>query len=556
MGVRIVTSIGIPRARDTDRPFLILCLVVPLSALILFFVYPLATVVVHSVTEPDGRIGFGNYATVISQPNFWKATANSMVMSLATTAVSLILGLTIAFATQRCHIAGRSLVLAAVALPLLAPSLVQGLGLIFLLGRNGLITKALGVEFNIYGFWGLLIANTLYALPQAVLIIAAALRSADARVYEAAEVLGTSKPRQFFDITLPNIKFGLLSAGFIIFTVTITDFGNAATIGGDYAILATEIYGQVVGQMNFNLGAVVGIMLLLPTMLAFYLERVATQRQFGSGSDSAVPLVSVWSPARDIPMTVAAWIIALLPLITIGIVVYASFVWLWPYRFDLTVRHYAVKIAGGYEPLWTTVQISLLAAFAGAVLLFALGFALQRLPRSLVKPVYFLSLLPAAVPGLVLGLAYILTFNAAGGPWQLLYGTAALLAICNMMHYWTQGFLTTMTGLRQVPAALEETAACLGAGLPRVMREVTGPLMAPTLISVFFFLFMRSMVTLSAVIFLVTASVSVASVSIMRLDEAGFTAQAAAFATCTMAVVIVAAGVMQLSLYLLGRRRR
>jgi len=188
--------------------------------------------------------------------------------------------------------------------------------------------------------------------------------------------------------------------------------------------------------------------------------------------------------------------------------------------------------------------------------LFALGFALQRLPRSLVKPVYFLSLLPAAVPGLVLGLAYILTFNAAGGPWQLLYGTAALLAICNMMHYRTQGFLTTMTGLRQVPTALEETAACLGAGLPRVTREVTGPLMAPTLISVFFFLFMRSMVTLSAVIFLVTASVSVASVSIMRLDEAGFTAQAAAFATCTMAVVVVAASIMQLLLYLLGRRRQ
>lgn len=555
MGILVVTTAAISKYRDTDRPFLLLCLLVPLSALLVFFVYPLATVVVHSVTEPDGRIGFGNYATVIAQPNFWNATANSMVMSLATTVVSLVLGLTIAFATQRCRVPGRSLVLAAVALPLLAPSLVQGLGLIFLLGRNGLITKALGVEFNIYGFWGLLVANTLYALPQAVLIIAAALRSADARIYEAAEVLGTSKLRQFFEITLPNIKFGLLSAGFIVFTVTITDFGNAATIGGDYAILATEIYGQVVGQMNFNLGAVVGIMLLLPTMLAFYLERVATQRQFGSGSDSAVPLVPVWSPARDIPMTVAAWFIALLPLITIGIVVYGSFVWLWPYRFDLTLRHYAVKIAGGYEPLWTTVQISLLAALAGAVLLFALGFALQRLPRSLVKPVYFLSLLPAAVPGLVLGLAYILTFNAASGPWQLLYGTAALLAICNMMHYWTQGFLTTMTGLRQVPAALEETAACLGAGLPRVMREVTGPLMAPTLVSVFFFLFMRSMVTLSAVVFLVTASLSIASVSIMRLDEAGFTAQAAAFATCTMAVVVVAAAMMQLLLYLLGRRR-
>jgi iron(III) transport system permease protein len=543
----------IKRARDSDRWLLAACLGVPLAALLIFFANPLATVVAYSLMEPDGQIGLGNYASVMAAPNFWRATANSLVMSLSTTAVALLLGLVIAYATQRCRVPGRALLLGAVALPLLAPSLVQGLGLIFLLGRNGLITKLLGIEINIYGFWGLLIANTLYALPQAVLIIAAALRSADARIYEAAEVLGSSGVRRFFDITLPNIKFGLLSAAFIIFTVTITDFGNAATIGGDYAILATEIYGQVVGQMNFNMGAVVGILLLLPTLLAFYLERVATERQFGSGSEAAVPLTPAWTPARDLPMTVAAWLIALLPVVTIGIVVYASFVWLWPYRFDLTLRHYAVKISGGYEPLWTTVQVSLGAALAGTLLLFALGFALQRLPRAIVKPIYLLCLLPAAVPGLVLGLAYVLTFNAPGMPWQALYGTATLLAVCNMMHYWTQGFLTTMTGLRQVPSALEETAASLGAGLPRLVRDVTGPWMAPTLVSVFFFLFMRSMVTLSAVVFLVTASVSVASVSIMRLDEAGFTSQAAAYATCTMAVVVLAAGLMRLSLRLLGR---
>ena len=542
------------RKRNSDLLMVWLCLGLPLAVLAVFFAYPLATVVVQSLAEPGGGIGLGNYAKVMATPGFWRATLNSLIMSLATTATALILGLAIAYATQRCRVPGRALLLGAVALAMLAPSLVQGLGLIFLLGRNGLITKLLGIEINIYGFWGLLIANALYALPQAVLIIAAALRSADARIYEAAEVLGSSGARQFLDVTLPNIKFGLLSAAFVVFTVTITDFGNATVIGGDYAILATEIYSQVVGQMNLHLGAVVGVLLLLPTMLAFYLERVASQRQFGSGSDAAVPLVPVWNPARDIPMAVAAWLIALLPVVTVAIVIYASFVWLWPYRFDLTLRHYAVKISGGYEPLWTTVQISLAAAVIGTALLFALGVALQRLPRALVKPVYFLSLLPAAVPGLVLGLAYILAFNSGWGPWQWLYGSATLLALCNLTHYWTQGFLTTMTGLRQVPAALEETAACLGAGLPRVVADVTGPWMAPTLVSVLFFLFMRSMVTLSAAVFLVTASLSVASVSIMRLDEAGLTSQAAAYATCTMAVVVLAGGVMQLVLLVLGRR--
>jgi iron(III) transport system permease protein len=200
-----------------------------------------------------------------------------------------------------------------------------------------------------------------------------------------------------------------------------------------------------------------------------------------------------------------------------------------------------------------TVEISLIAAALGTVLLFALALAMQRLPRGLAKPIYFLCLLPASVPGLVLGLSYIFAFNNPALPFYALYGTATLLAICNAVHYWTQGFLTTMTGLRQVPASLQETAACLGAGQPRILRDVIGPYMAPTLVSVFFFLFMRSMVTLSAVIFLVSATVSVAAVSIMRLDEAGFTSQAAAFATCTMAVVIAASIVMKAILWLIAK---
>jgi len=542
------------RFADTDRVFAAICLLIPTAALVLFFVYPLATVALRSITEPNGAFGLGNFAVILRSPNFWRAAIHSLVVSSATTAVVLILGLAVAFAVHRCRIVGSPIVMMAVMLPLLMPSLVQGLGLIFLLGRNGLLTKLTGLEINIYGFWGLLLANGLYALPQAVLIIGAALRSADARAYEAAEMLGASGWRQFRDITLPSIKFGLLSAGFVVFTVTITDFGNAATIGGDYSVLATEIYNQVVGQMNFNLGAVVGIMLLLPTVLAFYLERVASQRQSGSISDSAVPIQPRWAPRRDIPMTFVAWTVALIPIITLGIVVFASFVWLWPYRFDLTLRHYDVKISGGYNPLWTTIYISVAAGGIGTVLTFMLAVALQRLPRQLVKPFYFICLLPAAVPGLVLGLSYVFAFNVSGGPLYALYGSAVLIAICNCAHYWTQGFLTAVTGIRQVPPSLQETAATLGASLPRVVWDVILPFTAPTIVSIFFFLFMQSMITLSALIFLVTASVSVASVSIMRLEEAGFTSQAAAYATCTMAVVIAASGAMRIVLRLLRRR--
>jgi iron(III) transport system permease protein len=167
---------------------------------------------------------------------------------------------------------------------------------------------------------------------------------------------------------------------------------------------------------------------------------------------------------------------------------------------------------------------------------------------------YFVCLLPAAVPGMVLGLSYIFAFNIAGTPLVLLYGSAVLLAMCNLMHYWTQAFVTTTAGLRQFPAALDETATCMGAPFLRRVVDVIGPFAMPTLLAVFFYLFMRSMVSLSGIVFLITPELSVAAVSIMRLEEAGSTSQAAAYATCTMAVVVVAAALMSVSLRWARRR--
>ncbi|MDH3335674.1 MAG: ABC transporter permease subunit, partial [Rhodospirillaceae bacterium] len=503
----------------------------------LFFVYPLFIVFLRSITEADGGLGMGNYVSVLGSKGFWRATGHSMEMGLSTTAISIFLGFIIAHALHRCHFRGKNIIRAAIALPLLAPSLVQGLGLIFLLGRNGILNKWLDMGLDIYGFWGLLIANIFYALPQAVMIIGATLTLSDARTYEAAEVMGARPIRQFWDITLPNSKFGVMSAAFVVFTVTITDFGNAAVIGGDYSVLATEIYSQVIGQMNFNMGAVVGIMLLLPTVASYYIERFAQKRQFGSHAENAIPFVPTFSPARDIPMASISFLVAALISSVIIVVVYASFVKLWPYNFEMTFKHYNITLAGGYEPLLTTIYVSLAAAIGGTLALFMLGLGIRKAPDFIARIVYFISVMPAAVPGMVIGLAYILTFNSTATPLYLLYGTAALLALCNFYHFHTQGFLTAMTGFRQVPSALEEAASCLGSGMMRVAVDVIAPYVMPMLISIFFFLFMRSMVTLSAVVFLTTPKVTVAAVTIMRLDDAGLTSQAAAYSTCVMLIV-------------------
>lgn len=278
----------------------VLILAVPLLFLIVFFLYPLAVIGSRSFVDAAGRVSLVNYIDLWRSPGIVQSAIHSVVLSAATTLVSVTLGFVIAFTLYRSRVPGKRAVRGALLLPMLAPSLMQGLGILFLLGRNGLLHKWTGWNIDIYGFWGLLIADVVYALPQAVIIVGAALMQSDARYFDAAEVLGASRWRQFADITLPNAKFGLLSAAFVVFTVTMTDFGNAIVIGGDYHVLATEIYSQVSGQMNFGMGATVGMILLLPSLISVYIERVASQRQFGSSSESRIAVIPKRNKARDI----------------------------------------------------------------------------------------------------------------------------------------------------------------------------------------------------------------------------------------------------------------
>lgn len=546
-----MSGAALPPMSAGERWLLRACLWLPLAALVLFFGIPMLSIAWRSAMQDSGGIGWGNYAALLDTPGVWRALSNSLLLGAVTTAVTLLLAFVVAYGMERTCMPGQNFVGMALALPMLAPSLVLGLGLIFLLGRNGIVGKMLGVRPEIYGFWGLLIADVLYALPQAVLIVRTALRQGDARQYDAAEVLGATPWRQFRDITLPQARYGLLSAAFVVFTITITDFGNAVVIGGNFPVLATEIYNQVSGQMKFGMGAVVGLLLLAPAALSIFIERFAARRA-GAGAESALPPTPTRRAGRDTAFFFANLVIAGSIVAVVATVVLASFIRLWPYRLDLSLKHYDITIAGGYAPLWTSLWVSALAAIIGTALLFLLCFGIRRLPGPAARAATLLSALPVGVPGLVLGLAYVFTFNAGGMPWGLLYGTAILLALCNYYHYHTQGFVTMMTGMRNVPATLEDATTVLGGGTWRVLRDVVLPALMPTLLAVLVFLFMRSMVTLSAVIFLITPSLPMGAVTVMRLDEAGFTSQAAAFSTCIMAVV----GSLTLALHLLARKRR
>lgn len=524
--------------KGTDYHITKLCLWIPLIALIAFFGLPMMSIFWHSlIDDSTGRVGLSNYLMLADMPGIWHATANSIVLSLTTTLFTVALAFMVAYGMECTAMQGKRFISAAITLPILAPSLVLGLGLIFILGRNGIVGNLLSVRMNIYGFWGLLIANILYALPQAVLIIRSSLKNSDVRQYEAANILGAGQWRQFRDITLSDARYGLFSAAFVVFTITITDFGNAIVIGGDFSVLATEIYSQVNGQMKFGMGAVVGIMLLIPAATAVWIERSAMKTREKVGAGMTIPYQPEPLRSRDVTFFVLNMVVALSVLAVILTVVLASFIKLWPYNLSFTLSHYSIDLEGGYLPLWNSIWISLLSAVFGTLSLFLLTYGIRCHKGQGSHLAVVLSSLPVGVPGLVLGLSYVFSFNTADMPWGVLYGSAILVALCNYYHYHTQGYTTMMMGIRTVPPALEDATQVLGGGTWRILLDVYLPAMRLTLISVAIFLFMRSMVSLSAIIFLVSPSLPLGAVTIMRLDEAGLTSQAAAYSTCVMVIV-------------------
>ena len=521
--------------------------------LLVFVVAPLAGILKMSFLTADG-IGLGNYVRYVNGPKFSKVVGNSLAVAATTTAITVLLAYAFAYAMRRTSMPLKRIFGSVALLPLFAPSLVQALGIVFLFGRNGVINRTFGLGIDIYGFWGIVISDVFYSFPHAYLILSAALAVADARLYESAQVLGATGARIFRDITLPSTKYGILSATFVVFTIVITDFGNPMVIGGDYNVLATEIYNQVSGQGNFSMGAVIGVMLLVPAALAVIAEKWIMRRHHATITERSQPLQVLPARGRDrAGLTFALVICAMIAAIVVVVVV-ASFVTLWPYNMHVSLRHYRFEVQNGLQPLWTSIWVSLMAAVVGVIVTVGGACLTRRLRNWAGQCLYFLSILPAAVPGMVLGLGYILVFNDPNNPLEFLYGTLLILALCNVYHYHAQGFLIATTSINQISRVFDEASTSLGGGFVKTLWEVILPIIAPSIISVGVFFFVRSMVTLSAVIFLVTPVTQVAAVSVLLLDDAGNANQAAAFSVCIMLVVALALLLFQLALRLSGRR--
>lgn len=481
--------------------------------------------------ENQSFVGLENFYNYFASPALLSSIFNSVWIACAATVITVFLASIYAFALTNVNIKGKGFFKVVAFLLILAPSLLPSLGLVYLFGKQGVFKPLLG-DIQIYGPIGILISYCFWLFPAILMLMMVSFRSVDQRLIEASLSLGKNIWKTHYHVTLPAIRYGLISASLVAFIYVLTDFGIPKVIGGSFNMMALDVYKQIIGQQNMSMGAVISILLLLPAVFVFIFDRIQSKRHTRFQAFQAKPYVSASNKKLEVVLGLFCGLVSGAILLIIFTAVLASFIQSWPYDLSLTLAHYSFEYVdgGGWAAYFNSVRMALFSTVFGTALIFMVALLTERFKtHSFIKNyVQALVLLPLAVPGLVLGIAYILFFNQQSNPLNVLYGTMTILVISTIVHYYTVPHLTLTNAIKQIPLQLDQAAQTLGTSKWKTFWKVYLPMCFPALCDVSVYVFVNAMTTVSAAIFLYSPDTSLAAVAVLNMDDAGDTVAAVA----------------------------
>lgn len=546
--------------------------------LIVAIVFPLGLLLTKSFENNSGEfIGLSNFKEYFSNKNLFISLKNTFSISIASSIISLILAFIYTYGVQRTTIKFKNIFKYIALMPLFAPTMMHGISLVYLFGRKGAVTTGffdkipqLAFDINLYGATGIIIAEVLYIFPQIFLVLNIALSTTDYRLYEAADMLGTSNFRKFFTITLPNMKYGMISSFIIAFILSFTDFGAPKVVGGNFSVLATDVYIKVVGQNNMSMGAVVSIILLIPSVAAFFIDQKIQKKQGVVLNAKSIPYTAKENKARDIFFYIYTILICLF-IISIFVTIFVSaFSKLWPYDLSFSLNNFKFyDYNGGIEIFFkNSFILAVLSGIFGTFMTFMSAYLIEKKEKKTLKDkvIYFLSLVPLALPGMVIGISYIFFFNKSYftipflnisimNPFNSLYKTIWIMVLANVIHFYSISFLTANTALKKLDKEFERVSLSMGIPWYKTFSNVTFPMCLESILEIFFYYFVNSMVTISALVFLYTSSLNLLSIAVINLDDTGEIAKASAMSIVILLTNIIIKIIYQIILKFLQKRK-
>ena len=560
-------SAALDRKKLMADPIMVTTIVVLITFLTLFILYPLAILLVDSFVG-DGTFGFSIFERIFKMPTFTRAITNTLKVGFLVGILSALIGLLFAYVEvyvrMNKFVGGLFKVVSM--LPVVSPPFVLSLSMIMLFGKAGIITRfLLGIYDNsVYGFWGIVIVQTLTFFPVCYMMLKGLLKNIDPSLEEAARDMGASRWKVFTSVTLPLMLPGLGNAFLVTFIESIADFANPMIIGGSYDTLATTIYLQITGSYDKPGAAAMAVVLLCITLLMFvvqkyYLEAKTAATLTGKASRARMLIEdkSVKIPLTILCALAAGFVILMYLCVPIG----ACFP-TWGFKFfPLTGKWFGLVFTRyhGLQAFRDSFVLSLISAPITALLSMIISYLVVKRRFKAKGFIEAVSMLAMAVPGTVLGVGYIRGF--AGGVFntgflQGLYGTGLILIIVFVVRSLPTGTRSGISALRQIDKSIEESAYDMGADSLKVFMTVTLPLIKDSFLSGLVTAFVRSITAISAIILLVTPQFLLITVQINEFAEKGSYSLACAFATILIVITYGAVLLMNLFIKHFGTSRK
>lgn len=498
----------------------------------------LGVAVVFPIVSLLSTITWSDVTSIVQSAQFKPMMINSIVTTLSATLLSVTIAFTLAWIIHRSNLKFKSIFTVLFTLPMLIPSISHGMGLVLLFGDNGIVTNLIGININLYGYTGIILGSILYSFPVAFLLISNSFQYEDFTAYEAAKVLGVSPVKQFWNITVPNLKTTLISTFFAVFTMIFTDYGVPLVVGGKIMTLPVYMYREVIGLLNFSKGAVIGSILLIPAVIAFIID-IRNENEANASTVTRSYVVPS-NKKRDRLALVFCSVSVFLIALPIATFIFLSFIKQYPidYSFSLVNIFRAMEIGiGSY--LLNSITIALVTALVGVVVTYFTAYLTARSQKTFSNmTLHLISMLSLAIPGVVLGLAYVIFFSNT-----FLFQTLTIIVLVNIVHFFASPYLLAYNSLNKFSSNLEDIAQSLGISKLKILMDVYVPSTKDTIIEMFSYLFVNAMITISAVSFLANLRNMPLSMLIPQLDS-----QAMFEVTAIVSIVILMVNVVVKSL--------
>ena len=526
-----------------QQPLLLIAIILSFALLLLFVIYPLAKTLIYSLTDETGAFSLANLIAILQTPRYGKVFGRTMALGLIVAVIATFIGYVFAYTVTRVNIPGKGFFKTMATLPILSPPFVLSLSIIFLFGKQGLISKnLLGITgSSVYGMKSLIVVQVMSFFPIAYLTLSGILSSIDASVEDAACNMGAGRWKTFWTVTFPLSLPGIISGALLVFIQSLEDFSNPATIGGDYTTLSIEVYNIITGSYDMRKGSVLALLLLLPAVIAYLLNKYWVNKK------SFVTVTGKPTQARKLinephikwPLFAFCLIVSVIIILFYGTVIFASFVRTWGVDFSLTLDQYRKALQYGWDSLKNSMTLGLISAVIGGLLGMVIAYITAKRNYYGKRFIEVSSVLMFAVPGTVLGISYILGFNSKP---LALTGTGIILVIVFTFRNMPVAIESGTTTLLQIDNSIEEASTILGADTGYSFRRITLPMLKNAFFSGIVYSFTKAITAVSAVIFLVSPRWKLVTSNIYSLFDMAKYGQAAAFVTMMVGILLVFIG--------------